>query len=871
MLKDKIEKCEKSSKGSKFDRMVKLSIITVCLNSVKTIERCIQSVIGQKDVDVEYIIIDGGSKDGTVEIIKKYERHIDYWISEPDSGIYDAMNKGIRKATGDVIALLNSDDWYTEDVLTYVAGEFNRSETEILFANVYYVKEGEIIKTFPVTQNELDNLWKGMCVYHPATFITRDLYKRVGLFDIKYKIAADYDWILRALNEKPIMKCSERVTTFFSLSGISDVCVKETLDEAERIALHYTENENKKKYLKKHYRERRRMEIFKRKLEDGSMECFKIKELFYEKKQLIYVFGAGKLGAECNRLLKINGIEIAGYIDNAVEKQGTMYGSYMVYSPDILDFVRFSSMIVISAFEEEVEIQLRETGISSEQYVKYSKLKNIVMEDIEPEIVRPKVIHSTYLKKYILYGAGKRCKALCDIIKRSNIHIQAIVDNNPELWESEFEGYTIKSPLVIKHNPDAILCITVVNEEVKQEIRDTVIQNNYCNKEISYNEFIIDAYKYNDEIDEIMQQTCVDKDGEVNILFDAYAGLGLGGLESWTISICKTLVEEYGKKIYIITKKGDYDVPIELNRRILQVDMDLNERFCEKNVFNLVEIITQKLPCKVVTCTTNEVMLAAYLVKLKYPKLVKIVSVIHNSHDNVYKENMEFKECPDIYVGVSSDIVHNLEKQGIPLERLNLMYIPFMCEQVLHRKYTLDTSKPICIGYAGRVELEQKRLDLLLLAVNELIERKINFRLEIAGEGSYLQHMKEYIADHSWEQYVSFCGHLDRGQIIDFWKRQDICINTSDYEGRSISTTEAMGAGVVPVVTAVSGTSDDIIDHVNGYLVNIGDFMSLVDKVEHLYINRNLLEKMGEKAHASVYPKSLMKPHAEFWNKLLSN
>ena len=103
---------------------MRISVITVCFNSKETLEQTIKSVVGQEYEDKEYIVIDGGSTDGTVDILKKYAEQIAFWLSEPDEGIYDAMNKGIKHATGDVIAFLNSDDWYEPDTLTRVAGYF---------------------------------------------------------------------------------------------------------------------------------------------------------------------------------------------------------------------------------------------------------------------------------------------------------------------------------------------------------------------------------------------------------------------------------------------------------------------------------------------------------------------------------------------------------------------------------------------------------------------------------------------------------------------------------------------------------------------------------------------------------------------------
>ena len=127
--------------------MLKLSIITVTKNDKNYIEDCIKSVIGQKYPNYEYIIIDGGSTDGTIDIIKKYCDHISIFISEPDGGIYDAMNKGIRLATGDIVGILNSDDVYNgNDILTEVVREFTEKGVDSIFADLVYIDRNNIDK-----------------------------------------------------------------------------------------------------------------------------------------------------------------------------------------------------------------------------------------------------------------------------------------------------------------------------------------------------------------------------------------------------------------------------------------------------------------------------------------------------------------------------------------------------------------------------------------------------------------------------------------------------------------------------------------------------------------------------------------------------
>jgi len=185
---------------------MKISIITVVYNNEKTIKDAIQSVLGQSYSDIEYVIIDGNSKDNTVNLINEYKERLGYFITEKDKGLYDAMNKGIKACTGDVIGILNSDDLYQDlDVINDVMQQFNNdSELDILYGDLVYVKNDNA--------NKIVRNWKSKSYYnnffenanvppHPALFVRSKVYKEVGLFNLDYKLAADYEFMLRVFKK----------------------------------------------------------------------------------------------------------------------------------------------------------------------------------------------------------------------------------------------------------------------------------------------------------------------------------------------------------------------------------------------------------------------------------------------------------------------------------------------------------------------------------------------------------------------------------------------------------------------------------------------------------------------------------------------
>ncbi len=201
-----------------------ISIITVVFNGEKYLEQTIQSVIHQSYGNVEYIIVDGGSTDRTLEIIQKYGNQIDYWISEKDTGIYDAMNKGISLATGDYIAFLNADDWYKEKVLEKVAHEIVTDEIEFLYADIDYAFDDG--SSLPWKGNTRTN---GTRIPHPACFIKAQLIKEED-FNMKYKIAADYEMILRLFHKNVKTKYINLVVANFRLGGASSTFLTTTIE-----------------------------------------------------------------------------------------------------------------------------------------------------------------------------------------------------------------------------------------------------------------------------------------------------------------------------------------------------------------------------------------------------------------------------------------------------------------------------------------------------------------------------------------------------------------------------------------------------------------------------------------------------------------
>ncbi len=203
-----------------------VSIITVCLNSERHIAQAIESVLNQTYHNIEYIIIDGGSTDRTIEIVKNYQHRFKgrmKWLSEKDKGLYDAMNKGIGRAQGEIVGMINSDDWYEEDAVEQIVRQYqNDSGIDVFYGDLYWVDgEGKRTLSKPFKHIEQYTFYYWMPFTHPTMFVKKSTYERMGLYDLNYSIASDYEFIMRCLHQHCIFHYIDAPIANFRDGGIS--------------------------------------------------------------------------------------------------------------------------------------------------------------------------------------------------------------------------------------------------------------------------------------------------------------------------------------------------------------------------------------------------------------------------------------------------------------------------------------------------------------------------------------------------------------------------------------------------------------------------------------------------------------------------
>lgn len=205
---------------------MKLSIITVCYNCADTIAATLASVVTQTHPSIEHIVIDGGSTDATLQQIRQHGQHISTLVSEPDRGIYDAMNKGLERATGDVVAFLNADDRYANThVLAGIAAQMQSENLDALMGDVAFFRAEapeQSVRRYSSSHFKPDRLAWGWMPSHPALFVRRKIYERVGPFRTDFKIAGDYEWIARAFKDGQVRyQYTNEILVRMQMGGVS--------------------------------------------------------------------------------------------------------------------------------------------------------------------------------------------------------------------------------------------------------------------------------------------------------------------------------------------------------------------------------------------------------------------------------------------------------------------------------------------------------------------------------------------------------------------------------------------------------------------------------------------------------------------------
>lgn len=372
---------------------MKVSIITVCLNSAATLEQTINSVLSQTYTNIEYIIIDGGSTDGTIDIIKKYESQISCWISEPDRGLYDAMNKGIERATGDIIGIINSDDWYELSTVEKVLACFCSTNADLVHGNRSEFSDADNT-TYLRTPELRENYIFFTCAYlHPTVFVKSEIYKKYGAFNCKYKVCADYEFLLRLYAQGVRIHYLPEILTHFRVGGFSRKhgwkLVRE-MHHISRTALRSVNIKNKDWYVEEE--KRRFMQTRKYRTEAFidqriSKEGDRVYIKNALKKDRIIIFGTGFWGIYFYKWCTSQRLDVKCFVDNSARRQQESLNGIEINHPRVLDEKDKNEIIIIAVKDDkrEIEQQLNHMGFCyGDDYLFYDEvLEKVRMQYME--------------------------------------------------------------------------------------------------------------------------------------------------------------------------------------------------------------------------------------------------------------------------------------------------------------------------------------------------------------------------------------------------------------------------------------------------------------------------------------------------------
>lgn len=352
---------------------MKFSVITVCVNCSNVIEKTIQSVLSQKGIELEYIIIDGNSSDGTREIIKKYESQLAYWISEPDDGIFDAMNKGICLASGDVISFINAGDYYTKDILNEIQNIFLNKNIKIISGSIRFRIDNDFFTIINSNYN-LERMPLHM-IPHQALFTKREVFNETGLFDTNYRLGSDYDWFLKVWMKRIDVYIAPNICADCDGNGVTTKYPFDLSLETKQSALKQAKYMDVAAYRQiEQYYGLKLEKVFYEQLYEKELAPINIDYISaFLQNTDYYIWGLGRAGLRCYKIFKKLKIVIKGFVDNYKYKMLKKVGIYNVYSPEEIDR-HIKICIATREYESEVEKQVIGLGYTKEDYILFSEI-----------------------------------------------------------------------------------------------------------------------------------------------------------------------------------------------------------------------------------------------------------------------------------------------------------------------------------------------------------------------------------------------------------------------------------------------------------------------------------------------------------------
>lgn len=457
----------------------------------------------------------------------------------------------------------------------------------------------------------------------------------------------------------------------------------------------------------------------------------------------------------------------------------------------------------------------------------------------------------------VVFGAGTGGKIVKWMLNDFGIPVKAFTDNGKDKWGTTLDGIPVIPPDSLHDDESRIVIASTWESEIREQLTEMGLQDRVMEKEVFMYQYLEQSVGvYSD-----LSGYPIDSGKKPTFLFGTDLGLYQGGVESWTYTVADEL-RKRGYGIKILTNQTSQPAPERFQKDTYYLNMRGRE-YCS-GLRDTVNVIMENAPCVVIDSWQSMTMLAAAIVKRQNKAAIReLIEVVHNNLPRLFGIVKKFEHEINACMGVSRDINRSLvEDYQIAREKVHYKESPVKYDTGLERDYAFDESQPLRIGYAARLSKSQKRADLLPHLMDRLMERKVHFRMQIAGSGVLSDMIQSHITEKGYAQFVSLTGYIPREEMNRFWSGQDIFINLSEYEGTSLSMLEAMGNGCVPIVTKVAGSEEFVTDDL-GYICEIGDLDAMAEKIAYLDRHREKLGQLGQKACESARKKCSVEAYVD--------
>ncbi|MCI9006570.1 MAG: glycosyltransferase [Lachnospiraceae bacterium] len=431
----------------------------------------------------------------------------------------------------------------------------------------------------------------------------------------------------------------------------------------------------------------------------------------------------------------------------------------------------------------------------------------------------------------VLFGCGAYVEKFISILNYIQIKVIAITDNEKNKIGESIGGI----PVIAPRDVCFLDCTIVISCPYITEITEQLDRMGIKSRVKGLRELILES--------------CCDYKPILNekrtIGIDLLSKARWGGAETWSYQIAQALND--GECVLALAS-SNIILPLDLSVQII--------RFCKEDLINdMIQILKKHLPLVYINNFSGNVHSAVLILKTLFPDDVQIIDIVHNDFKTTYGRHDLFRDFTDVFICVSSKIKKTMvDEYLLPAEKVLYAGQPISFDSSYSKKEKKQTEY-IRIGYASRLEKDQKRANLLVTFINALENTNVNYILDVAGDGECFDELFNYIEDNCLSSKVRLLGYVDGENMKQFWKEQDIYISFSAFEGCSLSMLEAMSYGCVPVVTDVSGVKDHILSGYNGYICDVNNMETFAQVIEELFLDRQSMIEKGKRCQDTVLKK----------------